>query len=211
MRWTSGEQFAGRLAGRALVRLSSATRRATPGTSPRDILGVALRFKTPRGAGPAPGSRSQDLLLLSIQHLWQLPSGALLTNPRDFLANDYHAPLPFQVDGLGVVKFRIVPETGAAEGDEEMGRFERLELAVRRGRAVLRLQVEGEERGAAWQALATVVLRERVDIDQSDLRFTPFHDGAGITPVGFSQGLRWAVYPASQVGREFRRRLGRGR
>ena len=160
---------------------------------------------------PAPGSRSQDLLLVSVQHVWQLPVGALLTNPRDFLANDYHALLPFRVAGLGVVKFRIVPEAGAAEGEARMGRMDRLERAVRRGRAVLRLQVKGEQRGAAWEPLATVVLRERVDIDQSDLRFTPFHEGAGIEPVGFLQGLRWAAYPGSQVGRELRRRLRQGR
>ncbi len=204
-------KLAGRLAGPALVRLSSATQREKAGTSPRDILGLALRFNTPPGAGPAPGARSQDLLLLSIQHLWQLPAGALLTKPRDFLANDYHALLPFRVDGPGVVKFRIVPEADAARGDEGMGRLERLEDAVRRGGAVLHLQVKGEAHGAEWEALATVVLRERVNVDQADLQFSPFHNGAGIEPVGFFQGLRWAAYHGSQVGRALRRRLGRGR
>ena len=206
-------KLARRLAGRALVRFSGGLRRDKAGTSPRDVLGVALRFNTPQGADPAPGPRAQDLLLLSFQHLWQLPSAALLTNPRDFLANDYHAILPFRVGRLGVVKFRIVPEVGAvaAAGDEEMGRVERLSRAVRQGRAVLRLQVVGAERGADWMALATVVLRESVDIDQADLRFTPFHAGAGIAPVGFLQGMRWAVYPASQAGRDLRRRLGRRR
>ena len=201
-------KLARRLAGQALVRLSSAMRREKAGTSPRDILGLSLRFNTSRGAGAATGARFQDLLLLSLQHLWQLPFGALLTNPRDFLANDYHALLPFRVDGLGVVRFRIVPEVGAAEGDEGMWRLERLEHAVRESRAVLHLQMKGKERGATWKPLATLVLRERLYIDQSDLRFTPFHDGAGIEPVGFLQGLRWAVYPASQAGRELRRRLG---
>jgi hypothetical protein len=203
--------LAGRLAGPALVRLSGAMRRDKAGTSPRDVLGVALRFNTPPGAGPAPGSRSQDLLLLSIQHLWQLPVGAMLTDPRDFLANDYHAIVPFRVEELGVVKFRLVPEGRAAEGDAAMSRLERLERAVRQGRAVLRLQVKSEEPGAEWKALATVALKERVDIDQAALELTPSHDGAGIKPVGFFQGLRWAVYPASQVGRELRRRLAQGR
>jgi hypothetical protein len=203
--------LAERLAGPALVRLSSATRTAKAGTSPRDILGLALRFNASANAGPEPNARSQDLLLLSFAHLWQLPIGALLTNPRDFLANEYHALVPFRVDRLGVVKFRIVPEVGAAEGDEGTGRIERLESAIRQGRAVMRLQVKGDERGAPWSALATVVLRERVDIDQAELRFTPFQQGAGIEPAGFIQGLRWAVYPASQLGRDLRRRLGGGR
>jgi hypothetical protein len=201
-------KLASRLAGRALVRLSTATRREEAGTSPRDILGMALRFNARPGADPAPGSRSQDLLLLSIQHLWQLPVGALLTNPRDFLANNYHALVPFRVDGMGVVKFRIVPEPDAARGDEGRGRLERLEDAVRREGAVLQLQVKSDERGAEWKPLATVVLRERVDIDQEELRFTPYHEGAGIEPVGFVQGLRWADYPASQLGRALRRRIG---
>jgi hypothetical protein len=201
-------KLAGRLAGPALVRLSSAMRHVKAGTSPRDILGVALRFNLPQGASPGPRSRPQDLLLLSIAHLWQVPIGALLTNPRDFLANDYHAISPFRVDGVGVVTFRLVPEVGAAEDEEETGRLERLEQAVRQGRAVFRLQVKSEERGAAWKALATLALRKSVDIDQEGLRFSPFHDGAGLEPVGFVQGLRWAVYPASQAGRELRRRLG---
>ncbi len=198
--------LAARLAGPALVRLSSAMRREKAGASPRDILGVALRFNAPQGAGAAP--RSQDLILLSIAHLWQLPIGALLTNPRDFLANDYHAILPSRAEGVGVVTFRLVPEVGAAEGEEETDRLERLEQSVRQGRAVFRLQVKSDERGAPWRALATVALRRRVDIDQESLQFTPFHDGAGVKPVGFLQGLRWAVYPASQAGRELRRRLG---
>jgi hypothetical protein len=204
-------ELAARLAGRALVRLSSATQREKAGTSPRDILGMALRFNPSPGADSAPGAQSQDLLLLSIPHLWQLPIGPLLTKPRDFLANDYHALLPFRVDNLGVVKFRIVPGVDAASGNEGMDRLERLEDAVSRGAAVLHLQVKSEESGAEWRPLATVALRERVDIDQEDLRFTPFHEGAGIEPVGFFQGVRWAAYPASQLGRALRRRIGRGR
>ncbi len=62
-----------RLAGPALARFSGGTRREKPGTSPRDLLGVALRFNTPPVAVPGPDSRSQDLLLISVQHLWQLP------------------------------------------------------------------------------------------------------------------------------------------
>ncbi len=54
-----------------------------------------------------------------------------------------------------------------------MGRRELLERAVRLGRAVFHLQVKSEERGAEWKPLATVVLRERVDIDQAALLFTP--------------------------------------
>jgi hypothetical protein len=199
-----------RIAGPGLARLSGALWRRKPGTSPRDVLGVALRFNTPAVAVPGPGSRAQDLLMASFQYVWQLPFAPLLTNQRGFLANDYYAVLPFRVDRLGVVKFRLVPGAEAAEAGEGMSRFARLEREARRGRAVFHLQVKGAERGAAWTALATVVLRERVDIDQSALRFTPFRDGAGIEPVGFIQGLRWAAYAGSQVGRQASRRPGRG-
>ena len=203
--------LARRLAGPALVRLSGGARRADPGTSPRDVLGVALRFNTQAKAVPEPGSRAQDLLLLSFQHLWQLPLSPLLTDPHDFLANDYHALLPFRFAGLGPVIFRIVPDHSAAEEGAGVGRFERLERAARRGRAVFHLQIKSRARGAEWKPLAIVVLRERVNIDQAELRFTPFREGAEIEPVGFFQGLRWATYAGSQLGRALRRRIGRGR
>ena len=69
-------ELAGRLAGRALVRLSGATQRAKAGTSPPDILGVTLRFKTPKGAGPAPGvtSTSQSASTVSISATMRLRS-----------------------------------------------------------------------------------------------------------------------------------------
>ena len=104
------------------------------------------------------------------------------------------------MDGLGVVKFRLVPEVDAARGNEGMGRLERLEDAVRRGTSVLHLQVKSEESGAEWRPLATVALRERLDIDQEDLRFTPFHEGAGIEPLGFFSGRAVGRVPREPAG-----------
>jgi hypothetical protein len=72
---------------------------------------------------------------------------------------------------------------------------------------VLRLEVQQDEPDAPWEPLADVTLREPADIDQEALGFDPFRAGLGIEPVGFVQGLRWAVYPASQLGRALRRRL----
>ena len=126
-----------------------------------------------------------------------LPLGALLTDPRDFLANDYHTVLLFRVPGApSPLTFRLAPERHEADGRDC---FERLEHAVAEGQAVLRL--DAHQRGAGFTAIATITLRERAPMEQDALRFNPFRDGAGIVPVGLMQAVRAAVYPASQAGR----------
>jgi hypothetical protein len=52
-----------------------------------------------------------------------------------------------------------------------------------------------------WRPVVLVVLRERIDLDQSALRFRPFRAGRGIRPRGFVQGLRSLAYRASQRAR----------
>jgi hypothetical protein len=49
--------------------------------------------------------------------------------------------------------------------------------------------------------VARVVLLERAILDQERLRFSPFRDGKGISPVGFVSGLRRATYLLSQLAR----------
>jgi hypothetical protein len=209
--------LAHQLVGPALVRLSGGLREAKPGESPRDVLGVALRFQTTPVAEPDARWRVQDMLLASFRRVWQLPIAMLVTNSTDFLANDYYALLPFRVGGLGKVEFRLVPLGGQARelriAADGVGRNEKLALAVAVGAAVFRLEVQQQsKKGSAkvWKPLVNITLKAKVDVDQEALRFNPFHDGAGIVPVGFLQGLRWAVYPASQIGRAIGRRL-RGR
>jgi hypothetical protein len=192
------------LQGAALVRFSGALRRYHPGKDPRDLFGAAVRFHA--GAGAQPTRRSQDLLFATFRRLWQIPLGILLTDPRDFLANDYHAVLPFQIPGgEAPFTFCLTPERCAADGRD---RYERLEHAVASGHALLRLDARLARWRAPFTPVATIALRERAAVDQEALRFDPFRAGAGIVPVGLSQAVRAAVYPASQLGRAIARGPG---
>jgi hypothetical protein len=192
-------EIAQRLAGPALVRLSGGWwrwrrhRDALP-----DVLGMAVRFcaSEEMTARAAPGD--QDLLLATFRHLWSLPVALFTTNARDFLANPYYAVLPFEVPGLGRTKWRIAPPRTTASGGD---RRERLERAVASGLAVLRLEARPLRRSAGWTAVAEVTLRERVLVDQEELRFNPFRTGRGLVPSGLVQAARAATYMASQVGR----------
>lgn len=53
-----------------------------------------------------------------------------------------------------------------------------------------------------WEVVGEVRLDASLDEDASDaLRFSPWHTGGGITPVGILNRLRRAAYPASQEAR----------
>lgn len=196
--------LAQRLVGPALVRLSNGMHRRRAGEDPPDVLGVALRLHPGSGEEPEAGSDAQDLLLDSFRHLWQVLVAARTTDPRDFLANTYYATVPFHAPYAGDVELRLVPVQESPEGED---RFDRLARAVKAGTAVLRLETRLRERDALWEPVADVVLCEAAGVDQEALRFNPFRTGLGLVPFGFVQGLRWAVYPASQLGRALRRRL----
>jgi len=189
-------ELARRLAGPALVRLSSAWWRHEKELP--DVLGVAVRFcetTTPR-AEAAP--RDQDLLFASFQHIVTLPFAPITTNVHDFLGNDYHAVLPFYASGLGRVKFRLLPmHVRSASGS----RRERLDAAVAAGMALLRLEVQKDKPGSSWQEVGVIELLDRALVDQDALAFSAFRAGRGITPVGPFQMLRAATYASSQVGR----------
>jgi hypothetical protein len=187
-----------RLTGRALVRVSGALWRAGDSPSRPDILGVAVRFRRSQAVSPALEEADQDLLFASFRTLWQFPFGPLLTNARDFLANAYHAVLPFEVTGIGRVKWRLTPRPVLTSGKD---RRERLADAVARSAATFRLEVRELDKDAPWREVADIELTERVNVDQDALRFNPFHAGRGIEPVGFFQMVRAAVYAASQAGR----------
>ncbi|MRG91060.1 hypothetical protein [Polyangium spumosum] len=204
-------ELAQRLAGPALVRLSSAWWRHEKELP--DALGIAVRFcgRAPTATSVEASARDQDLLFATFQHILSLPLAPLTTNVRDFLANAYHAILPFYVLGLGRVKFRLVP---TRQKDSHGSRRARLERAVAAGNAVFTLEVmqagglaarlrapEGIVRVSRWQAVAVIDLEERSLVDQESLSFTPFHAGRGIMPIGPFQMLRAATYAASRTGR----------
>lgn len=196
------EELSQRLAGTAIVRLSAGASRWR-GVERPDVLGVAVRFKGSNERSATPRRRDQDLLFESTPSLWRLPFAPLTTNTHDFLANTYYAILPFVVEGLGKVKWRLCSAGVSTTGKD---RLERLEQAVSLGLAVLQLEVRPAKRGGAWAPVATIELRERAEIDQDKLEFSPARSGLGICPVGLLQSIRSVVYPASQLGR----RLARG-
>lgn len=189
-------ELAQRLAGPALVRFSGALWRRAHRAAVPEILGAAVRFTR----NPKPEARAahgdQDLLFATIPSILLLPLAPFTTNRRDFLANTYNADLPFFVEGLGQVKFRLTTSNAGATGED---RLARLEHAVKTGRGALHLEVR--RRRGLWIPVAAIELRERADIDQEALRLNPFRSGRGIIPVGLLQSIRAAIYPASQIGR----------
>ena len=181
-----------RLEGQALARFSTALWRG--GSEWMDALGVALRLGADPSATPRPGD--QDLLFATIQHPWTMPFAPLTTEQHDFLANDYFAVSPFDVAGVGRGKLRLV--ASRPRRLLSRGRGERLDEAVARGEAALRLEVRTAKR---WEPVALLRILKRADIDQEALRFSPFRDGKGLTPRGFVHGLRRATYRISQWAR----------
>lgn len=186
--------IAARLAGQALVRLSSGWWK--DGKEWPDALGVSIRFRSEPAvtAEPAPGD--QDLLFASFPSLWLLPFAPLMTNQHNFLANDYFAIAPFEIEGLGRVKLRLRARRVPAAGDRETS----LEHATAAGLAVFELEARRLGR-AQYEPIATIRLLRRVVIDQEALRLSPFRSGRGIVPRGFVQATRLGTYILSQLAR----------
>ncbi|HEX8822185.1 MAG TPA: hypothetical protein VF794_19825 [Archangium sp.] len=188
-----------RLAGSALVRLSTATWRG--GREWPDILGASVRFRrdTHLSAEAAPGD--QDVLFATLRHVVTLAPAFLSTHVHDWLDNDYYGLAPFTVRGLGKAKLRLT--SLRADSQRHGSRVERLRDAMYAGQAVLTFEVLPRERGLphTWTPLAELFLRDEVVLDPERLRFDPFRDGLGIIPRGFLHAIRLPVYQQSQEGR----------
>jgi hypothetical protein len=177
------EQLGRRLQGPALARLSTAWWKG--GKEWIDALGVALRID------------GQDLLFATIRFPWTTLLAPITTEQHDFLANDYFAVSPFDIAGVGRGKLRLV---GSRPRHLTGSRDERLDEAVERGEASLRLEVKLEG-SSSWEPAARIRLVRRVQLDDQQLRFSPFRDGKGLTPRGFVHQLRRATYLLSQLAR----------
>jgi hypothetical protein len=186
-------QLGERLAGRALVRLSTGLRRGHD--AHRDVLGLAIRFAWDPDA---PESAAQDLLLVTARHVATLPLALLITDTSSYLANDYYSIARFRAGELGVVELRAAPrrEPSAAA---PATRSVRLACAVAEERAVFHLQARGDD--GAWQPFANLSLTGPSPADDAELLFSPHHAALGLEPVGFLNALRRAPYPASRAGR----------
>jgi hypothetical protein len=184
-----------RLAGPALVRLSGALWRR--GHEALDVLGIAVRFGGTVETALAPPEDAQDLLFATTPSPLTLGLSPFTTRSHDFFANHFWAVSPFDVDGVGRVKFRLTPEIRGGTGET---RDEKLRTAVAAGEARFLLETRPTFR-AGWQAQAEIVLEREADVRQGRLVFSPFRDGRGIVPRGLVHAIRKAAYPASVAGR----------
>lgn len=201
---------ASRLEGDALVRLSSALWRG--GAELPDVLGFAVRIHGPHEpiAQASPGD--QDILFATIRRPSALILGPLMTNPHSFMLNDYYGVSPFDVEGIGRVRLRVVSPRAAARavraapGGRSVRRDEELRRAVEAGTATFTLEMKRRAPGSVWEPIVAIRLIEPADVDQEALRFSPFQEDRGVVPRGFIHALRHGVYWASQRARPARGR-----
>lgn len=186
---------AARLAGPALLRISTAWWRK--GRELPDALGLAVRFRRRAEPSALPDPGDQDLLLATIRHPWTTTLAPLTTHVHDFLDNDYYGVSPFAVADLGVAYLRAVASRPHASGRD---RGERLANAVDAGTAWWRLEARRAGDGP-WRPIAELRPLARVAIDEGALRFWPFRDGRGLSPRGLVHALRRAAYRASWLAR----------
>jgi hypothetical protein len=192
----SGGALGEALAGPALVRFSGALWKSR--WEHLDVLGCALRFRRRDDAPAAPDPGDQDLLFATILRPWTMGLAPFTTDASDYLDNLYYAVSPFDVPGFGRAYFRLrpAPRRGVAAPD----RAARLDATLAGPGVALTLEVRQRWRWG-WVPVATIALRERADVNQEALAFSPFRDGRGLVPRGLVHALRRAVYPASQRAR----------
>jgi hypothetical protein len=191
-----------RLAGSALVRLSAGLHKQE--SVAFDVLGCAIRFHRSAQLTVTPEPDDQDLLLVTSRSLWTLPLALLTTRLDDFFANDYHGMAPFDIKGFGCGHVRLRSVTRPFDGGG--ARRERLMRALGTGTFSLELRRCGLAQ--PYRPIAQLRLLEPVDLDQEALAFSPFQNGRGIRPRGFTHALRVATYAASQSARPRRARSG---
>lgn len=162
-----------------------------------DVLGIALRFSHVSVDTVRPHAGDQDLLFATILSPLTMPLAPLMTHSHDFFANRYHAVAPFELADRRRVKFRLT----ALEHPAHVGsREQQLRSAVAIGAARFELAARATLT-RRWHQIAHVALEADLELDQGELRFDPFRDGAEIVPVGFVHAIRRRAYAASQAVR----------
>lgn len=186
--------LARRLAGAAVVRFSGALWRR-----PRlpELLGCAVRFRGERPLSALAAPEDQDLLFVTVPSLWLALPGMFRTRRHDYLHNAYYTASPLELPPLGPLELRLVPLPAAIQPGDT--RDQRLDAAMQHGVARLRLELKRERR--VWQSVCDIRLRGRLELDDDELAYSPFHMGLGLLPRGFINAMRAAVYAASHAGR----------
>ncbi len=185
---------AARIAGPALVRLSSAWWKRREWI---DVLGCAVRLRSSPELTAEASPGDQDLLFATVRFPITTLLAPLTTEQHDFLGNHYYGVSPFEVEPVGRVKLRIAPTRHPAQRGS---RDELLTRALAERSAAFTFEVK--TRFSGWRPLAEIRLLEEVDVDQQALRFEPFRDGRGFEPRGFVHALRKGAYAGSRRGRD---------
>lgn len=181
-----------RLAGKLVVRLSSALRKGEPRYP--DVLGCAIRFGGERARD------RQDVLFATVRTPYFLFLSPFFTRVDDYLENDYFGVSPFQIEGLGRRYLRLRPVERTFPVDPTTARDERIELDARDGQAVFTLGTS-ESAFGPFSDVALVALVAKVDPDSHATAFSPTSHGRGLAPVGVVHALQRGVYAASQWAR----------
>ncbi|MCY1061445.1 hypothetical protein [Nannocystis sp. SCPEA4] len=191
--------LAHRLAGTALVRLSGALWSWPAGRRRPDVLGIALRVRGNKEDTPRLLPGDQDLLFVTASSMFGVAVTALATDTGDYLDNRYyHTLVPYQLAGVGRVYLRLVPAKPAPAGTD---RNQRLALAAAQGKAELELELQAPDLSDdSWRPLATVELREQLELENDAIAFHPETSAMGLMPVGLLQAMRPAIYAASRAG-----------
>lgn len=194
-------ELAARLAGPAMVRFSGSVHAAE---DKEDALGISMRLHclTPPSSPYCQGD--QDLFFITATSLaWRkLRAGVVRTQRHDFLANTYWAVAPYEVEGIGRVSLRLIPSGGGGEG---VDRMDRLQRAIQRDEARLRLEV-APLGSSAYVAVAEIHLGHRLSHEMdSALQLVPGSSGRGLRPSGFLQGMRVVPYATNQFVRRWRK------
>lgn len=184
-----------RLCGRALLRLSSAWWRDEKEWP--DVLGCAVRFGAVESPEVAPDETVQDILFATIPYPILTPLGPLFTQVHDFFANTYWGVAPFELDEVGLVRLRLVPQPLAPSS--KLSRQEKLDEAVAARTAAMEVWIRPLSPAGEWVPLVEIRLHKKRALNQEALHFSPFHTGCGIKPRGFVHAMRRPVYALSQI------------
>lgn len=190
-------ELAKNLSGSALVRFSSSiwkNESALP-----DMTGCAIRFRVSEPPSEQPLGGEQDLILVTAKSLLTLPLGVFTTNQHDFLSNTYTSLTPYEVAEQQSTYFRVVPQLNAKP--EGNSRLEKLQNAINQKDALIQLEFSNHVENDDWTPLVELRLNQLIDIDQSQLAFSPFRSGLGIRPQGFVNFARRGPYVFSSFSR----------
>ena len=189
------EAIAQQLGRSVLGRFSGALRRG--GRESLDVLGIALRMHRGHKLRSHAIATDQDLLFATIRSPFTLALSPFTTHSHDFFANRYYAVSPFAIEGMHRVELRLSP---ISEPEADGSRAGKLRAAVAAGDARFELSAR-KTLHLGWTPIATIAFTKESAIDQDELHFNPFQNGAGIVPVGVIHAIRKRVYPASQAAR----------